>query len=284
MTKLDFILAQFHKARNKKYESYVVNRIFNLLDDLSIKFITQQYVKRPGGYALLDLYFPQLNLYLEVDEGGHKKTITSDELRGKDIANVIDLTERRIKVYDVTLEEINLQITTFVSYIKCQKINSINKGTFKEWDIETEMNPDHYIKLGYIDLNDDVSFRVQNDVFKCFGKDYEKPLWICSIKHPTLTNTTIWCPKFFEHKDWSNELSDDNLTIQTLNKNDTRDFLTKYTEHPSNEDRIVFGHILSPLGFKSYKFLGVYKFDLDESIINGAWTYVRDSTKINLEI
>lgn len=282
MTKFDFILAQLHKTYHKKYENYVITRIYNLLDDLSIKFITQQYVNRPDGYALMDLYYPQFNLYLEVDEDGHRKNITSDQLRGRDISNATDFTEKRIKVYNVTHQEVDDQINDFVSFIKELKSEQLNNGTFKEWDIETEMNPDHHIKMGYLDTEDGVSFRIQNDVFKCFGKNYEKTMRMCSIKHPKLDNTQVWCPKFFEHEDWSNELSDDNLTIQTLYKKDTRDFVSKYKDYPNNQNRVVFGHIKNQLGFKSYKFLGVYRFNLEESIKNEAWTYKRISTKINL--
>ena len=245
MTKFDFILAQFRKTFHKSYENYVITKIYNLLDDLSIKFITQQYIKRPDSYALVDLYFPQFDLYLEIDEHQHKNNITSDELRGNDIANATNFTECRIKVYDVTHQEINNQINDFISLIKELKLKQINGGTFKEWDIENEMNPVYYIEMGYLDLDDSPSFRVQNDVFKLFGKKYEQTLRICSIKHPKLDNTQIWCPKFFEHRDWSNELSSDNSIIKTLYKSDIRDFMTKYKENPSDQDRVVFGHIKS---------------------------------------
>jgi len=71
MDKKEFIIRQLARTSNKKYEAYVVNRIVHLLDDISIKFITQQYVTRPEGRALTDLFFPQFNLHVEVDEGQH---------------------------------------------------------------------------------------------------------------------------------------------------------------------------------------------------------------------
>lgn len=281
MTNFDFILAQFRKTYNKKYENYVVTRIYNLLDDSTIKFITQQYVKRPNGYALLDLYFPQLNLYIEVDEGHHKENITSDQLRCQDIIDATNFIERRITIYDRTHSDIDSQINDEVNLIKTLKNNKIQDGSWVDWNIESEMNPDYYLNLGYIDVDDNVSFQTQNDVFKCFGKNYQKTLWICSIKHPNLENTKVWCPKFTYHKDWLNVLSDDNETITQIDRRDKRSFIDRYKDNPCNESRIAFGHIISPLGYKTYKFLGLYEFDYNLSTINDTWTYRRVSKRVD---
>ena len=70
--------------------------------------------------------------------------------------------------------------------------------------------------------------------------------------------------------------------IITDTKNDNRPFIDKYNDRHSDEDRVVFGHIINSLGTRTYKFLGVFKFNLKESIKNGAWTYERVSSKIEL--
>lgn len=281
MTKFDFILAQFRKTHNKKYENYVVERIYNLLDDESIKFITQQYVQRPNGkYALLDLYFPQLDYYIEIDEGQHKNNITSDELRFKDIIQVTNFIERRIIVYDKNQADINIDINNKISEIRQLKLNKLNNNTWIDWDITKEMNPDYYINLGYIDSSDNVLFENQNDAFKCFGKVYDKPQFRCAKKHPTINNNWIWCPKFFEHKDWYNEASDDYSIIKVVKKNDLRPFTDRFRDNPADGSRMVFGHIISPLGGRAYKFLGYYEFDYNLSIQNNTWTYVRKKTRV----
>ncbi len=46
MDKLEFIVRQLAKTDKKNYENYVVTRILNKLDNLDVKFITQQYVSR----------------------------------------------------------------------------------------------------------------------------------------------------------------------------------------------------------------------------------------------
>lgn len=42
---LEYIARQFSKAQKKVFEHYVVTRIWHQLNDVEIKFVTQQYVK-----------------------------------------------------------------------------------------------------------------------------------------------------------------------------------------------------------------------------------------------
>ena len=106
MDKKDYIIRQLGRTKHKKYESYVVSRIFHLLDDLDIKFITQQYVSRPEGRALTDLYFPQIQLHVEVDEEHHKSNVEDDRIREADIVNA---TGHEVVGIDVStsIEQIN---------------------------------------------------------------------------------------------------------------------------------------------------------------------------------
>ena len=110
MDKKEFIIRQLGRTKNKKYEAYVVTRIIHLLDDFSIKFITQQYVTRPEGRALTDLFFPQFGVHIEVDEGQHFiiGNIEEDKIREADIVNA---TGHEILRVDVTksFDDINIQ-------------------------------------------------------------------------------------------------------------------------------------------------------------------------------
>ena len=83
MDKKEYIIRQLGRTKNKKYETYVVTRIIHLLNDFTIKFVTQQYVTRPEGRALTDLYFPQFGVHIEVDEVHHfhDVNIEADKLR-----------------------------------------------------------------------------------------------------------------------------------------------------------------------------------------------------------
>jgi very-short-patch-repair endonuclease len=62
-----------------------VTGIWHQLNDLNIKFITQQYVSQPNGFALTDMFFPQINFHIEIDEPHHKHSIENDLTRETDI-------------------------------------------------------------------------------------------------------------------------------------------------------------------------------------------------------
>ena len=70
----------------------MIQRIWDLLNDDSIRFVTQQYFKRNenGKYALSDLYLPQINMIVEIDEGQHIKEEhqEADIQRSEDIKHI----------------------------------------------------------------------------------------------------------------------------------------------------------------------------------------------------
>ena len=73
--KQEYLYRMFsHHTKDKEKENYVVNAIWQRLDDLNIKPVTQQYVhfSKSNRYALIDLYFPQINYGVECDEAHHK--------------------------------------------------------------------------------------------------------------------------------------------------------------------------------------------------------------------
>ena len=96
-----------HHTKDKEMENYVVNAIWARLDDLNVKPVTQQYVRRPNGYALIDLYFPQINYGVECDEAYHKDNTLKDAAREIDLQTALSacsedgLTIRRV---DATLD------------------------------------------------------------------------------------------------------------------------------------------------------------------------------------
>lgn len=106
--KQDYLYRMFsHHTKDKEKENYVVNAIWARLDDLNVKPVTQQYVRRPNGYALIDLYFPQINYGVECDEAYHKDNTLKDAAREIDLQTALSacsedgLTIRRV---DATLD------------------------------------------------------------------------------------------------------------------------------------------------------------------------------------
>ena len=103
MEKYHFIKKQLSKTNKKNDENYVVSRIWHLLNNLDLKMITQQYIVRDSQskkYALADIYFPQLNIIVEIDEPYHLSDdmVLSDTMRQHDIVQALECSVFRVKV------------------------------------------------------------------------------------------------------------------------------------------------------------------------------------------
>lgn len=90
---MDYMERLFAKISKKKTESYVISRLWHQLNDDRVKFVVQQYIKRTQDkYALADLYLPQLNMFIEINEPFHKDENgvlrEIDRIRNEEIARV----------------------------------------------------------------------------------------------------------------------------------------------------------------------------------------------------
>jgi len=282
--KTEYIIKQLGRTKNKKYEMYVVNRIVNLINDFDIKFITQQYVSRPDSYALIDLYFPQLKIQIEIDEDDHKNNIEADKIREEDIANATDFDNPiRINCYqDKTIQDINQDIDECVKRILEKKAEQIKNDEFTPWEIEAEFNPETYINLGYIDIKDNVAFHKIVDGCNCFGHNY-KGWYKGGAKHAKDDNILIWFPKLYKNEDWDNSISpDEELIIEKplteKYKNHTQSYLENKDKYP--QKRIVFARVKDNLGNILYRFRGMYELDNESSSIEKGLYWKRIATRV----
>lgn len=263
MDKKEYIIRQLNRAKNKKYELYVITRIIHLLDDNDIKFVTQQYVSRPEGRALTDLYFPQFGLHIEVDEGQHfsKENIELDKIREADIVNATGHEILRVDA-TVSIDEINKKIIEIVKKIKKLKINN---HLFIPWDIEKEFNPETYIKLGYIRVSDNVAFKTIKDACNCFGHDY-KGYQKAGASYLKDENTILWFPKLFPNGEWNNRISDNEETIfeRRVDEKKAQEHILTHLKQSKNK-RIVFAKVKGNLGDILYRFRGLYQLDTKET-------------------
>lgn len=287
MDKKEYITRQLYRTRNKRFEYYVITRIIHLLDDLSIKFVTQQHVVRKGQIALTDLFFPQFGFHVEIDEGPHftENKIALDKVRDADI---ISATNHEIEHVNVTksIEEINQKIDRVIEKIRAFKKNDLE---FKPWDIEAEFNPQTYIKLGYMDVSDNVAFRKVMDVCNCFGHNY-KGYQRAGAKHPN-KEIMLWCPILFREEDkndsnkWRNVISEDEDVIMERNKDDEKaeEHVFKHlnNKEKNKHQRIVFARAKDNLGQKLLRFKGHYKLDIEKSNINDGLCWRRISKRVD---
>ena len=71
-SKAGYITNSLSKIRHKRWELYVISRVVHLLDDLEIEFVCQQaIILENGTHKFADMFFPQFNIYLEVNEKHH---------------------------------------------------------------------------------------------------------------------------------------------------------------------------------------------------------------------
>lgn len=280
MNQLEYITRTLSRAQKKRFENYVVTRIYHLLDDLSIKIVTQQYVCRPENKrALTDLFFPQFGLHIEVDEPYHLSQEEQDNIRELDVINATKGHEfRRIKIVE-DLESIHKQIEAIVNEIKTLKNT---QSDFRPWDPEKEYDPETYIVKGTISVEDNCAFFRMTDAASCFGKKFkDKGIWKGGIKHPVEENVSIWFPKLYENGDWNNAISDDENVITEKSKNS--EIITRHTERIMNlpyHKRIVFARVKSPLGDVMYRFRGVYELDRTKTSIENGLIWNRISKTV----
>jgi len=288
MTKREYIFAHLRRLKGKQDENYVITRIVHQLDDLEIKFVTQQHVRRADGKrALTDLFFPQFDLHVEVKEHYHdkKEQIKLDAARE---AAIIDATKHKFK--DVctgkdneTIESINEQITRVVDSIKLLKCQKEDAGKFIPWDIDAEYNPQTYIDRGEIEVGDDVALKTIYDVCNCFGHEMTCRR-VAGAPHPE-EGTYIWCPKLYPNGMWENELFPDEMRI--VEKHSDEEKRTLHVEKHLRgskrgvNKRIVFAHSKDRLGFTLYRFKGLFELnELESSPSNGLiWDRIRDSVE-----
>lgn len=276
MGKLDFISWQLERTRGKRFENYVITRIWHLLDDLEIKIITQQYVARPYGRALTDLYFPQLSLHLEVDEPHHLTQVEHDRLRENDIINATGHQIIRIdtsKGIDKLHEDIE-QAVLLIRKMKQQKSN------FIKWDLEMEQSSKTYIERGYIDLSDDVAFDKIVSAVNCFGHNYAG--WQRGgASHGIEENTIIWFPKLFPNGDWENHISDDETTIYEKNvDNEKAKAHILKTIDDGIHNRIVFAKVKDSFGKTKYRFKGKYVLNIEQTNFTTGLVWKRIASRV----
>ena len=278
MTKYNYIKRQISKTNKKNDENYVVTRIWHKLNNENIKFITQQYVVREDEkYALTDMFFPQINLHIEIDEGYHNDPIQEekDKIREMDI---ISITNHQVERIDVTkdLQSIHERIDQVIELINIKVKDKGDK--FIPWDIEKEHSPETYIEKGEIDARDNVAFHLIYEAANLFGYNY-KGYQRAATNHPYYDDVIIWFPKLYPNEDWENSINQDETIIREKNIDEIKN--SAHIEDVINNHRpkrIVFARVKDPLGFIMYKFKGVYELDKANSLKEKCTYWRRIST------
>lgn len=271
--RFDYIARTLSRTKRKEYENYVVNAIWFRLNTTEIKPVSQQYIKHANGYYLIDLYFPQLNVGIECDEGYHKQNVEHDLIRELTIFDILkqvkNIAEYRALHVDVTRsyeqieKEINEHVQTICSCIEAQKHNEC----FSVWK---DVSPhEYFLDKDTISIDNDISFRTIaetcNTLFSTTYKNIQQSWFVPStLRKKYGQQYKVWFPKLAVEnravtRDWHNELSQDGSRI--IEFNESSQWTAEDLRTDINESRVTFTHVLDPVTRKrEYRFVGVFKY------------------------
>jgi len=212
LTKGNYVTRALSKLTYKRWELYVVSRVIHRLNDLDIEFVCQQVVLLENGRrALADMFFPQFNIYLEVNElGGHssKESQINDEKRRTEILKVSGAKQFKVEIFNIdedgniadeSLGVINQKVDQFVELLREKKQGLQDRGEFVAWSMDDKYDPIKFLEKGYLDTVDNPSFRTQRDALRCFGYEgghYQRGTW----RKPEWEDRMVWFPRFISHK------------------------------------------------------------------------------------
>ena len=260
----------FDKIKNKKTESYIIHRIWDKVDDERILFKTQQKVERPdGSYALIDLYLPQLNLFIEIDEPYHEFQRESDKQRNGDIVKMTHNEpiiiscgkEQDGAVKWLSLTEIHHQIDKCVNLIKQLIVEK--EQNLEPWGC---LSVDYHKEKGFLNVKKNDALSTIDEICELFDTKPKKRgflrMGIADI--PSNPDQEIWFPILKNDKNWVNELSEDKTVFFEYNKD-----LAKRKQHVSNllkkhRQRVTFFKSKDVLGMEVFHFMGVFELDEEE--------------------
>jgi hypothetical protein len=287
LTKIKYVLKSLRKISHKEWELFVVSRIIHKLDDPDIEFVTQQLVRLPNNRrALTDLYFPQFNVHLEVDECHHFQDnseitegfeyIPEDEMRENDIVQITGHEVHRIRVcellegqkVDRDYQVVAQLVDSFVDFIKAAKREKLAQGLFEPWDFEKRYDPQAVIRKGKFCIADNILFRTQIDAMRCFGftgKGWQRGAW----KIADGSGDTLWFPRLYPHGMWHNQLIQggsviDERAINEEGRASIRKQLLDFEKKP-NQRFIIFARGRDALGNNLFRYVGVFQPDLEKS-------------------
>ena len=257
--KLTYLSNIFSKIDRKGFETYVIARIWNKLDNLDIEIVSQQYVKRENGYALLDLYFPQINYGVEVNEAYHLSQPEEDKMRKQEVEILTGVT---IVAVDCSkpIEDVHQQIDKVVA----------------------ALNPDSYKTMGILKVEDGVILSNTDDICTIFETKVPKRGFLRAGGVLLPNGDFVWWPNAI-HSIWANEMSDDGEKIVEYNKSDEQ----KRNQHVENclalnQRRITFYRKKDIFGQHYYRFVGVYEMDKEKSRKENKCVWRRISTEYKL--
>ena len=307
--KLVYLAKTLSRTKRKDYENYVVNAIWNRINDPRLVPVTQQFIKdKEGNHYFIDLYFPQLKIGVECDEGYHssKEQKVLDAERELTIFDVLKQVDERDYIalhVDVTksYQDVETQINAHVAMIK-YKIEEFNieDGWAKQFCSNEDSDDQRAIEIEeyfsdkeYITIHDDIIFPSNKYVYNVIlGQNYSchlmhggEPFRKLYTEDGYEEGTFPWFPKLTvskpTKKGYYNLLSKDGSEICEYIDDPEKNMQRKAEGRYIGKKRVVFSQVKdSTTGVTGYRFVGFFIGDhYDE---NGTITYKRIDDKFKI--
>lgn len=302
-SKVLYLAKTLSRTKRKDYENYVVNAIWNRINNPDLIPVTQQYIKAENGnYYFIDLYFPQLKIGIECDESYHRNDTQHEKDENREITIFDILKQIDEKDYlplhvDVTqaYSEVEKQINSHVDKIK-RKI--AEQGLKDDWKLyypcdEKEIN-EYFNSKEWITVDDNITFPTNKEVYNIIlGQNLKTHLQHSGERFKKLYTEYgyeegffPWFPKLTvdnkpTNSGYYNRLSNDGKEIFEKNKSHEVNMQRKSNKKYIGKKRVVFTLVKDSItGIAGYRFVGIFVGDhYDET---GEITYKRVDDKFKI--
>ena len=301
--KLLYLVRTLSRTKRKDYENYVVNAIWNRLNDDTLEIVTQQYIHNPKdkrGHYFIDLYFPALNIGVECDEAHHldEENKKSDEEREKSICDALSMYNTLHQIGNKGYRPIHINVAKKYSQVEKQINDAVKTIKQKKkiinptkWKIQNA--EEFYNKRSEITIKDEVGFKTIAQASNIlFNTVYPGMQHICFS--PIINKKYIFEKSIYKnHKLWFPPLAipDPNDNSKSISPKKT-DYINQLIDNgneliekktagkdsllePADDEkqRIVFAYYENPLGEAAYRFVGIFEYrDIDD---NGERHYLK---------
>jgi very-short-patch-repair endonuclease len=288
--KMIYLIKTLSRTRRKDYENYVVNAIWNKLNNNEIEIVSQQYiynVKDPRKHYFIDLYFPALNIGIECDEAhhqneGNKERDTEREVSIFDALHQIDSKGYTARHIDVTksFQEIQNQIEEAVRFIN-QKTAEVKPSKWSILSASEYFCNKHEItikdRIGFKTISQACNVLFSTNYSEASGGSRKSYFTPKTFKNTEYVDYKVWFPKLAVYDEngspiaatpqgWKNQLKNDGKEL--IEDNDDKEL----DDSHDHKKRIAFAKYKDPLGDNAYKFVGVFRL---HKIVNGKRYYDR---------
>lgn len=284
-SKIEYLAKMLNsRTEGKSYENFVINSIYTKLNNPELRPVTQQFVhnkEETSGHKhyFLDLYFPQINYGIEVDEGHHHELnqILKDEIREENIFVATGIEEGRIKIFEDDgrtfreYSDIQKQIDEQVKIInkKIEKLKKPLKWLSREEDMKLIW------ENGVLDINYDFDFGGITEILNFFEIKTENGTPFINYRKAYRKNIFegyhLWVPHWSKRDNdgnwnarngWINYPNEDKSEITEIYQYNSVEEMEHWRGGEQDEGgkkRIVFMHMKDKFGQDCTRFIGIFK-------------------------